>query len=330
MTPTTGAIANWLLHCSDPLGSKLELPLIQLSPRQVRKLMLKADAHKVLPSVLRHFPISADEAKLAPVREEAEARRVEAAALSAMLRHHASLITNAARELPVALVKGPAFAALYPPGLRPFGDIDLLSAPAALPQLASVLRAHGFKRLESDPARLEDAWLHCENNVLMVEVHTNLVHLPRMRAAFSLTYEDLEESAETPGALLAVAVVHGAMHYFAWLRHVVDVCQAARALTTTEEESRFESLADRTGTRLAGIIGLMLAYRLFGEVRCLEIARTLGSPSNFRFARLLIEGAVISATLEGRILYNSWRRFVFRELLRHGSLASRPKMFRTD
>lgn len=327
--PTTAGIANWLLHCADPLSFKLNPSRAQLSPRQVRKLMLVADAHKVLPSVLRHFPVSGDDAELEQVLEEAAARRVEAAALSTMLRHHASAITNAARDLPVDLVKGPTFAALYPPGLRPFGDIDLLSAPAALPQLASVLRAHGFKRVYSNPTRLEDAWLHCENSVLMVEVHTNLVHLPRMRAAFSLTYEDLEGSAETPGALLAVAVVHGAMHYFAWLRHVVDVCQAARALTTTEEETRFQSLADRTGTRLAGIIGLMLAYRLFGEVRCLEIARTLGSPSNFRFARLLIEGAVISAPLEGRILYNSWRRFVFRELLRHGSLASGVRISRT-
>jgi hypothetical protein len=244
-----------------------------------------------------------------------------------MLKHHAGAIIEAAGELPIALVKGPTFAALYPPGLRPFGDIDLLVGPDALPQLAAILETHGFERLEgSDPTRLEDAWLHRDNRVLMVEVHTNLVHSHRMRTAFSLTYRDLEEQAYKSGALLAVAVMHGAMHYFAWLRHVVDICQAVRAINTPEEESRFESLVDRTGTRMASIIGLALAYRLFREDRCLEIARALGSPGDFRFARLLIEGAVVSAPMDGKIIYNSWRRFVFRELLLRGSLSAHRRL----
>jgi hypothetical protein len=277
----------------------------------------------VLPSVLRHFPISTDDAELEQVRQEAISRRAEAAALSAMLKHHANAIIEAAGELPIALVKGPTFAALYPPGLRPFGDIDLLVEPNALPQLAAILEAQGFRPLEgSDPTRLEDAWLYRDNPVLMVEVHTNLVHSHRMRAAFSLTYRDLEGQTYKSGALLAIAVMHGAMHYFAWLRHVVDICQSVRAVKTPGEESRFESLVDRTGTRMASIIGLTLAYRLFGEARCQEIAQALGSPRDFRFARLLIEGAVVSAPMDGKIIYNSWRRFVFRELLLRGSLLS--------
>ena len=113
--------------------------------------------------------------------------------------------------------------------------------------------------------------------------------------------------------------MHGAMHYFAWLRHVVDICQAARAVVAPEEELLFELLADRTGTRMAAIIGLSLAYRLFGEGRCLEIAQALGSPRDYRFARTLIEGAVLTAPMAGRIVYNGWRRFIFRELLRYGS-----------
>ena len=223
--------------------------------------------------------------------------------------------------MPIAVVKGSSFASLYPSGLRPFGDVDLLCAPSAIPPLTNVLTAHGFKCINSNASHLEDAWVHRENNYLMIEVHTDLVHLPRMRAAFSLTYDDLEGNSETPSALLAVAVMHGALHYFAWLRHVIDVCQAARALTTSDEETRFETIADRTGARFPAIIGLMLAHRLFGGVRCLEIARALGSLRSFRFERILIEGAVISAPMEGRIVYNGWRRFVFRELLRHGALS---------
>ena len=315
-----GAVASWLLHCEDPLGSNLSPPHPQLSPRRLRKLLLKADAHKVLPSVLRHYPFSAGDPKAEQVRQEADARRVERAALSTMLGHHASVILKAAGDLPVALVKGPTFAALYPSGLRPFGDIDLLVSPTALPQLAAILTELGFIRLEeSRPHPLEDAWLHRDNRVLMVEVHTNLAHEHRMRAAFSLTYDDLDGIFGRPAALLSVAVMHGAMHYFAWLRHVVDICQAARAVVAPEEESLFEALADRTGTRMAAMVGLRLAYRLFGEGRCLEIARSLGSPRDHRFARALIEGSVLTAPMAGRIVYNGWRRFVFRELLRYGS-----------
>jgi hypothetical protein len=295
-----------------------------LSAEQVEKLLSKAEAHKVLPAVLRNFPINDADPRLARVREDANSHRLEAIALSTMLRHHADAILEEANSLPVALVKGPMFAALYPAGLRPFGDIDLLVASDALPELAAILEAHGFKREEaaSDRTRLEHAWVHREHKVLMIEVHTNLVHAARLRKAYSLTYDDLEGNISSPGTLVAIAVTHGAMHFFAWLRHVVDICQAARALTTSAEEARFETLADRTGTRLAAIVGLTLAYRLFDEGRCLQLAQGLGNPRDFRFARLLIEGAVISAPMDSWLVYNTWRRFVFRELLWWGSLSS--------
>lgn len=312
-------VSAWLLHCADPLGSDLDPPKARLSPRQVRKLFRKANAHKVLPSVLRHYPIAADGDKgIEQIREEADTWRVESAALSAMLKHHAGAIADAASGLPVALVKGPAFAPLYPPGLRPFGDIDFLAAPSALPELARILTAHGFRLVEEDPTRLEHAWIHRDNSVLMVELHTNLVHVRRMRTAFSLTYDDLAGHFDRPAALLAIAVMHGSMHFFAWLRHVVDICQAARAVVTAEEEQLFETFTGRTGTRMAAIVGLNLAYRLFGEDRCLEIARSLGAPRDFRYARTLIEGGVLTAPMDNWLLYNTWRRFVFCELLLRG------------
>jgi hypothetical protein len=273
--------------------------------------------------VLRHYPFPVGDTTLEQVRQEADSWRVERAALSMMLRHHAGLILDAASDLPVELVKGPTLAALYPPGLRPFGDIDLLVAPAALPQLNEILPELGFVRLmESRPDLLEDAWVHRDNSVLMVEVHTNLVHLSRMRAAFSMTYGDLADNFHRPGALLAVAVVHSGMHYFALLRHVVDICQAARGVVTSEEESLFELLAERSGTRMVAVIGLTLAGRLLGERRCLDIAQALGSMGDYRFARTLIEGAVLTAPFDGRIIYNGWRRVIFRELLRKGALVA--------
>jgi hypothetical protein len=314
-----GPVSAWLLHCADPLGSMLPPPRTQLSARQLPKLYLKANAHKVLPSVLRHYPIQDGDAKLEQIREEADTWRIEAAALSTMLKHHAGAIAEAANGLPVALVKGPAFSSLYPLGLRPFGDIDLLAAPSALPKLASILNGHRFSRVDEDPTKLEDAWIQRDNNLLMIEVHTNLVHSRRMRTAFSLTYDDLAGYFDRPAALLTVAVMHGATHFFAWLRHVVDVCQATRAVVTTDEESLFEMLTECTGTRMAAIVGLNLAYRVFGEKRCLEIAQALGAPHDYRFAPTLIEGAVLTAPMDNWLLYNSWRRFVFGEMLLKGT-----------
>jgi hypothetical protein len=309
-------VAAWLLHCADPLGPKFDPPQKQLSARQVRKLFVKANAHKVLPSVLRHYPVC--QLKLDEIRQEADLWRVEAAALSTMLKFHASAVAEAANQLPIALVKGPAFAVLYPPGFRPYGDIDFLVAPSARSDLASILTAQGFHRTEYNPIHLEEVWIHRENHVLKIEVHTNIVHHPRMRAAFSLTHEHLEGIFERPAALLSVAIMHGAMHYFAWLRHVLDIRQAARLVSTPAEEALFERLTHRTGTRMAAVIGLILADRLFSDERSRTIAGSLGSARDYRFARTLIEGAVLTATMEGRVVYNGWRRFVLRELLLYG------------
>jgi hypothetical protein len=316
-------LGQWLLHCIDPLGPRPNPPPPLLSSQQACKFLIKADAHRVLPATLRNFRLYAEGPEFSQVRLEADSRRVAALALSTMLNYHADLILAAGEHLPIALVKGRTFArTIYPDaGLRPFTDIDLLVRPDALPQLEPMLLAQGFERLQEGshpPAWLETQWIHRGTGAL-VEVHTNLVHMPRMRRAFSLTYEDLETHHQSPAALLTVAITHGAMHYFAWLRHSVDICQAARGLSTLGEEARFEALTARTGTRLAAIVGLTLAYRLIGEPRCLDIAKALGSIRYPWFAKILIRGADLTATSTNWLIYNTWRRFMFRELIRYGA-----------
>jgi hypothetical protein len=170
-----------------------------------------------------------------------------------MLRTHGEALMAAAAGLPVVMVKGPVFSrTLYPsPGLRNFTDIDLLIAREAEPQFARVLEQQGFKLAEydRDPNRQEWKWLHRDNDALMIEVHTNLVHHPQLRKAMSICYEDLAGIAETPAALLTVAVVHGALERYELLRQVVDVCQAARRVDTADEERRFDVLVQQTGAR---------------------------------------------------------------------------------
>ena len=314
------AVADWLVHCADPLGSRAAPPRRELSLEETRELVVQADMHGVLPAILRHYgPIQVD-AVLAEVKADALARQRAKLTYSLMLRAHGEAVMAAAAGLPVVMVKGPVFArTIYPsPGLRNFTDIDLLVAPEAHPQLACVLKEQRFKLAEydRDADRQEWKWLHQDNDAVMIEVHTNLAHHPELRQAISIRYEDLAGIAETPAALLIVALVHGALSRYELLRQVVDICQAARAVDTTEQEHRFEALVRRTGARFAAIAGLDLGYRLFDEPRCRDLACGLGSVRYRGLARLLLGRSAITSTMGETRFLHSWRRQGFRALLK--------------
>ena len=319
----TPLVDTWLLRCIDPRGLHSSSSSSDtLSAAHVRRLLEKAAAHRVLPTVLRNFPFPAG-AAFGLLREQANDRRIEQLALTAVLNHQAARILNAAAGLPVAIVKGQVFAeAIYPnAALRPFTDIDLLVSPDAATKLEQALIELGFTKASGDTRRLEAKWVHRATGALL-ELHGNLVHSPRMRRAFSVKYDDIRDQPYARSTQLVVAVAHGAMHYFAWLRHIVDLCQAARALPG-EEEARFDAVTRRTGIRVPAVIGLTLAFRLMAEERCLEIAKALSSSSEHWIVKLLTEGAALTATTNSWIVYNSWRRYIFRELMRYGALRQR-------
>ena len=317
-------VGTWLLHCADPHGSRREPPRRMLDPAAAGELVIQAEAHGVLPAVLRNFsPFSGDtgDPSFAGAAADARARYRTARAFVLMLRgEHEALATGAA-GLPMAVIKGPVFArTLYPePELRTLTDIDVLVAPVAEPRLAALLAARGYELGDDGTAhvRNEWKWVKRDNPTLMVEVHTDVVHAPSLRASLSLTYDDLAEETETPAGCLMIAIVHGAFsHGFERLQHVVDVCQAARALATAEDERRFEMLVERTGARYAVAVSLDLAGRMLAEPRCHEIAQALGSESGIRMARLLIDRSVLTTTKTGWRVIHSWRRQLFRELLK--------------
>jgi glycosyltransferase involved in cell wall biosynthesis len=320
--PSRRAVADWLTHCADPVGLRTAPPRRDLSLDEARELVAQADKHGVLPAVLRHYPPFKGDATFAGIKADALARHRSKLTYSLMLRAHGEAMMTAAVSLPVVMVKGPVFSrTIYPSqGSRNFTDIDLLIASDAEPQLARLLEQQGFRLAEydRDPNRQEWKWLHRDNDAIMVEVHTNLVHHPELRDAISIKYEDLAGVAETPAALLTVAVVHGALERYEMLRHVVDICQAARAVVTADEERRFEALVQQTGARLAAITGLDLAYRLLGEPRCRELARGLGAARYAVLARLLLGRSAITSTMGRTRLLHSWRRQGFRILLKRG------------
>lgn len=322
-------LAAALVHGADPEHLDTPPP-IRLDAEDLRQLVHQATAHAVLPAVLRSLQ------PLATRVSDFDAATSDAATQARMLATHSMMLRGFADALladlggePVTLIKGLTFArTIYPqPQLRPFTDIDLLIAPQAKPRVEEVLRARGFAFAGDfhDPARREDKWLHKQNQTLLVEVHGNMVHAPSLQKAVSLSYEDLATvGAGTPASHLMIATMHAALHQYESLRQVVDILQAARALSTPADEQKMENLVARTGGRLAAVAGLDLASRIFGEPRCREIARGLGPAQHGQLARLLINrNVVLSMTTERRVYY-TWRRQGFRELLKRGRFVSAP------
>jgi hypothetical protein len=315
------AVGDWLVHCADPLGRQSPPLGRALSPNEARALVVQAEMHGVLPAVLRNYPpFQADAAAFGDVKADALARQRPLLAYSLMLRAQLEALLPALAGLPVVVVKGPVFARrLYPaPYLRTFTDIDLLIAPEATRQVAQVLEARGFTPVAAsdDAQRQEWKWVCRDNDALTIEVHTNLAHHPQLRQAISLTYGDLAEIQETPAGLLTVGVVHGALDCFERLRHVVDICQAARILVTAEQERCLEALVERSGARFAAVTALDLAFALFEEPRCRELAHELG-PARYRTAaRLLLGRSVFVSAMTSVRAMHSWRRQVFRLLLK--------------
>jgi hypothetical protein len=314
-------IARWLVHCADPLGPKYPPPQV-LSPSETGQLIAEADGHGILPALLRNYPFP-DTEDYEAAKADAESRRAVGVSFMMMLRHFGRQIMDACNGQPATVVKGWTFAtAIYPdPALRPFTDVDILAAPEAHARIDQVLQDLGFKFADSGHGRgFEEAkWVHSENDALLVEVHSNLVHGASLRKTMSLTYEDLREDAESPAGLFCVAAVHGGGHHFERLRQVVDILQAARALTKAEDERRLGVLLEKSGARLSAITGLRLAHRLFGEPRCLEIARALGREKYSYLASRLIGPSLATSTMNGSSRFaHAWRRQGFRELLKRG------------
>jgi hypothetical protein len=311
------AVEKWLVHCADPELPPGLSPRRRLSPRSVRKLVDAAEAHGVLPAVLRNFAPFRDGQAYQAARQYAFDRRRLAVAYSTVLRGYSEPIMMAVEGSPVRLVKGRAFAeVLYPQAfLRTFTDIDLLTTSDATRALTLVLLSQGFYRIEGSGASQphETKWLHRDNAEVMVEVHTNLVHNRRMQRAVSLTYEDLVDVPAIP-AHLVTAAVHGALDGFSRIRQVVDLCQAARKLLPRDEH-HLERLLARTGSRLATATGLELAFRMFGEPRAREIAAAIQTRGNKKLVGALLDPFVVTALTRPTRLLHSWRRQWYRMLL---------------
>jgi hypothetical protein len=316
-------LTDWIVYVADPLGSQSPPPRRQLSPTLCSELIEQADAHGVLGALLRNFSAFSNNPDFSIGRDIARRRHRVNTAFSLMLTREADDLMACVGDLPAAIVKGPIFArALYPErSLRNFGDIDVLIAPRAIQRFNALLSDRGFFLGEANPANApkEWKWIHRNNEQLMIEVQTDLIHADSLRRVVSLPYELIASAPEAPATLLLIALVHGGAHHFERLQHVVDICQSARVLAGPEEESRFEDLVEAANARFIAVAGLELAGRIFREPRCTSIARALGSVRYTGLAGLLLGKGSVMSTMDKNRARHGWRRQAFRWLMKRGT-----------
>lgn len=268
-------LRSWLASFGDagPNGAHTRPAAISAAraDAQIEAILAQAQAHGVLMALARKAPAAAARAPrdlFTGTREQAE----EAAALLAQRAQEAYLphlarnmkLDNLAKQidlsiaragLPAVIIKGPDFANAAYGGIqaRSFSDIDILAAPHAAAAVGDHILDLGFSAVEPPQRRqayaerqfvLEDA----QGNVQLIEVHTDLVHAPKLRRSMSLTYADYADPANggvTMASRLVLAALHGATsHLFDQLRYVVDMAMIARAGVDRRELAR-ESRAQR-------------------------------------------------------------------------------------
>lgn len=331
-----------LIHLADPLRGATRPPVLLPSADGLERLLAAASIHGVLPAAIRNLSGlienedresgGAGSAGLEALRGRLEAARLQLAyqtGFQMMMSHHARRVMAgfAAASIPGAVVKGAAFAQrLYPdPSLRTFTDVDILIPAAHRHRTGDVMRPLGFELFEFEDRKgkeyHEQKWLLGGKQEVMIEVHSNLVHSPKLRGAMSIGYEDVcaagNEDGSDATALLFIAATHGAIgHQLDRLQHLVDVMQAARGAAGPVNASQLARISQRCGVTLAVAGALELAGKTFGEPHCLRLARQLlpspvaRLPGQLLSPELVIRGQSLS---RGR---GSWRRKLFRQALR--------------
>lgn len=310
--------------------------------QQLDLLLTAAERHGVLPAAIRNLgelvrraaaSIPAAESNaFHTARKALEAARLRLAyqmGFQMMLSHHARRVMSVFAEAGIrgAVVKGAAFAQrLYvEPSLRTFTDVDILIPASQRYRVRDLLPGLGFELFEFEDRVGKDyheqKWLLGSHHDVMIEVHSNLVHSPKLRGAMSIGHEDVLAAgggdASDATALLFVAATHGAIgHQLDRLQHLVDVMQAARGTAGRIDVDRLDRVCQRCGVTLAVAGALELAGKTFGEPRCLDLAKQLMPSALARLPGQLLSPQLVVRGQSLARARGSWRRNLFRQALK--------------
>lgn len=328
----TAAIEDWLARLSDPDGVPVQ-SLPALLPGQIDPLVDLSVRHNVHLAVLRNL-IDLTKAGTLQFSGSAQGEFATPVTLLQSLRDRRfaevasnTVIANAAREvmaamdgLPLALVKGLDFAENAYKGVdsRKFSDVDLLIDPSCETEVNARLADLGYVLFEPKGKKIEQSerqWTRrgANTGLSLVEIHTDLVHDPKLRRKMTLThdlYASPDKGGVTNAARLLVAAVHGAAsHLFGRLQYVVDGMMIARAgIDPAELRARTEE----TGALLPLATMLRLAVQIYGCDACATILATLGRTPFQRLDRLLITPTMVLAAKNR----DRWRYLPQRHLYR--------------
>jgi hypothetical protein len=245
-----------------------------------------------------------------------------------LLVHHAEQILASVKGAgaEATIVKGPVFARrLYPtPALRMFTDVDVLIAPSDRDVVKGLMHGLGFVLAEEayrgQEDYFEDKYVLAKNPHVLIEIHSNLVHNPRMRRSASVGLSDVTRAGngdcEEATALLFVAAAHGAVsHQFDRLQHVLDIALAASGAAGPVDADRLRSVSEACGVLTPVYAALTLAARMFPHPALPLLASQLQPRISTRIAgRLVTPEVVLGARSEGRSR-SSWRRKALRQLI---------------
>jgi hypothetical protein len=326
-------IESWLARLSDPNGvTDVRLPA--MLPDQIDTLIDLSIRHNVHLAVLRNlvdlaksgtlqFKSPAGGPALTPADlplQHLRDRRFAEVAGNTVIANAARLVMANMQGLPLALVKGLDFAENAYKGVdrRKFSDVDLLIDPSCEAEVNTRLAALGYTLFEPKGKKIEQSerqWTKrgANTGLSLVEIHTDLVHDPKLRGRMTLTF-DLYASPDRGGvsnaARLLVAAVHGAAsHLFGRLQYVVDGMMIARAgVDATELRARTQ----QTGALLPLATMLRLAVEIYDCKACAALLADLGKTPAPRLDRLLISPAMVLAAKNR----DRWRYLPQRHLYR--------------
>lgn len=303
------------------------VPLPNLDDGQAAILVRAAAVHGIISTAYRHLKSGPDAGALTAALARAEPLVLSAITGSMRLRRWAEHVTRAfdAAGLRHALIKGPVFAErLYAhPSDRIYTDIDIVLRDDALLGAAAALTELGFK---SNDIPNRDAAAHCEfkwtlhsDTAVTVELLTNLIHSPRVRRS---VFVDLDAISEAGGgdpkdatSLLYVAGVHAASgHQFDRLSLLVDVLQAVRGRAGPIDPERLRNICLRSGALRAVAAAIALAGRMYGDPRCMALAKHL-MPGVPPLEWSAVSPSIVLKAQSAAGARLSWRRRVFRQLV---------------
>lgn len=335
--------SRWLVYYSDPLaevakGDAPKLPM-PLTESHIADIEAQAGNHGVIMATSRNVAaalnaksaiVTGGDENACSVAGTSLADALESSHLAHLRRN--MILNDVARRisarlteesLPAVVIKGPDFADNVYGGLhmRAFSDIDILVNPVATEAVEAVIADLGFAPVA--PTSKREAYTERQfvrqggdGETHLVELHTDVVHAPKLRRSMSLTHDDYagrNSGGVTMAGRLVLAALHGATsHQFDRLQYVVDMLMIARAGVDAHE---LKDRAARAGGETAVLTGLDLAVGLFGCETSAALARQLEPRHDNKLARRLVGPAsVVNAQSPSRWLY-SWRRQAYRWML---------------